>query len=92
VTAELLAQKEVLLFGTPDEVGEKILRVKERVGYEDLPFTAWFELGGFTTEETEEQMQHFVEAVGPGLRQACGGQLENPEANMELVPHLGVAV
>jgi alkanesulfonate monooxygenase SsuD/methylene tetrahydromethanopterin reductase-like flavin-dependent oxidoreductase (luciferase family) len=92
VTAELLAQKEVLLFGTPDEVGEKILRVKERVGYEDLAFTAWFELGGFSTEETEDQMQHFVESVGPGLRDACGGQVENPEVDAQLVPRAAVAV
>jgi alkanesulfonate monooxygenase SsuD/methylene tetrahydromethanopterin reductase-like flavin-dependent oxidoreductase (luciferase family) len=92
VTAELLAQKEVLLFGTPDEVGEKILRVKERVGYEDFSFTAWFELGGFSTEETEEQMQHFMESVAPGLRSACGGQVENPEVSVDLLPRLAVAV
>jgi alkanesulfonate monooxygenase SsuD/methylene tetrahydromethanopterin reductase-like flavin-dependent oxidoreductase (luciferase family) len=90
VTAELLAQKEVLLFGTPDEVGEKILRVRDKVGYEDVSFTAWFELGGFTTEEIEEQMQHFVEDVAPGLRQACGGQLQNPEVSVGLVPQTAV--
>jgi alkanesulfonate monooxygenase SsuD/methylene tetrahydromethanopterin reductase-like flavin-dependent oxidoreductase (luciferase family) len=92
VTAELLAQKEVLLFGTPDEVGEKILRVRDKVGYDDLPFTAWFELGGFTTGEIEEQMQFFVETVAPGLRQACGGQARNPEVRTDLIPDLPVAV
>jgi len=29
ITAEILAEKEVLIFGTPDEVAEKLLKVKE---------------------------------------------------------------
>ncbi|MBX6378752.1 MAG: LLM class flavin-dependent oxidoreductase, partial [Clostridia bacterium] len=46
VTAELLEQKEVAIFGTPEQVIEKILRVKESIGYEDFMFNAWFELAG----------------------------------------------
>ncbi len=92
VTAELLAQKEVLLFGTPDEVGEKILRIKDKVGYEDFCFVGWFELGGFSTEEIEEQMQYFMESVAPGLRTACGGQLENPEVTVDLIAQPRVKV
>jgi alkanesulfonate monooxygenase SsuD/methylene tetrahydromethanopterin reductase-like flavin-dependent oxidoreductase (luciferase family) len=47
VDAALLIRKGVALFGTPDEVGEAILKVKEQCGYEDFMFHAWFETGGF---------------------------------------------
>ncbi len=68
-----LIDAEIALFGTSDEVGEKILRVKESCGYEDFMFHAGFEKGGFSGREIEEQMQFFAQAVAPGLRRACGG-------------------
>ena len=92
ITAEILQQKEVLIFGTADEVGEKLLKVKDAVYGDDFNITIWFELGGFQTEEIEEQMQYFMEAVTPGLARACGGQLKNPEVNVQLVPPLPVRV
>jgi alkanesulfonate monooxygenase SsuD/methylene tetrahydromethanopterin reductase-like flavin-dependent oxidoreductase (luciferase family) len=83
VDASLLLKKGVALFGTADEVGEQILRVKEQCGYEDFMFHAWFESGGFQGDEIEAQMQYFAEAVMPGLAQACGGQVQNPEIGID---------
>ncbi len=84
VSPELLERKEVALYGTADEVTEKILRIKEAVGYEDFMFNAWFELGGFSGEEVEEQMYLFAEEVMPKLRKACGGGPELPESQVNL--------
>jgi alkanesulfonate monooxygenase SsuD/methylene tetrahydromethanopterin reductase-like flavin-dependent oxidoreductase (luciferase family) len=83
VEADLLLKKEVALFGTPSEVAEAILRMKEQCGYEDLMFHAWFEKGGFRGEEIEEQMQYFAEEVTPLLARACGGKVENPEVGFD---------
>jgi alkanesulfonate monooxygenase SsuD/methylene tetrahydromethanopterin reductase-like flavin-dependent oxidoreductase (luciferase family) len=82
VTADFLMKKEIALFGTPAEVGEAILRVKESCGYEDFMFHAWFEKGGFEGKEIEAQMQAFSEEVTPGLARACGGQMKNPEIGL----------
>ena len=87
VDAELLLKKGVALFGTADEVGEAILKIKEQCGYEDFMFHAWFESGGFQGDEIETQMQYFAEAVMPGLGRACGGQIKNPEIGIDFVPN-----
>ena len=71
------------LFGSPAEVGEAILKVKEQCGYEDFMFHAWFESGGFSGEEVEAQMHLFAEDVTPGLARACGGQVKNPEIGVD---------
>ncbi len=83
VDAALLLRKGVALFGTPDDVGEAILKIKEQCGYEDFMFHAWFENGGFRGEEVETQMQYFAEEVTPGLARACGGQMQNPEIGVD---------
>ena len=83
VDAELLLKKGVALFGTADEVGESILKIKEQCGYEDFMFHAWFESGGFQGDEIETQMQYFAEGVMPGLARACGGQVKNPEIGVD---------
>jgi alkanesulfonate monooxygenase SsuD/methylene tetrahydromethanopterin reductase-like flavin-dependent oxidoreductase (luciferase family) len=84
VTGDLLLKKEIALFGTPGDVAEKILKIKEQCGYEDFMFHAWFELGGFQGEEIEAQMQYFAEEVMPILARACGGQVQNPESTVNL--------
>src|SRR2546428_14053238 len=84
VDAELLLRKGVALFGTADEVGESILKIKEQCGYEDFMFHAWFESGGFQGDEIETQMQYFAEGVMPGLARACGGPGEDPEVGGDL--------
>jgi alkanesulfonate monooxygenase SsuD/methylene tetrahydromethanopterin reductase-like flavin-dependent oxidoreductase (luciferase family) len=86
VTADLLMQKEIAIVGTAEEVIRKILRIKETCGYEDFFFTAWFEAGGYRTEEIEEQMAIFATEVMPVLRRECGGGPTLPESTVQLVP------
>jgi alkanesulfonate monooxygenase SsuD/methylene tetrahydromethanopterin reductase-like flavin-dependent oxidoreductase (luciferase family) len=84
ITGDMLLEKGLAVFGTPDEVGEKILGLKSQVGYDDFLFNAWFEKAGFEEKEVEEQMAAFAEEVLPGLRQACGGGREFPESGVDL--------
>ena len=49
-------------------------------------FHAWFEAGAFQGEEIEAQMQYFAEEVLPLVARACGGQVWNPVAGVDLVP------
>ncbi len=84
VTGDLLREKEILIDGTPEQVVEKILRIKQSCGYEDFMFNTWFELGGFVGEEIEEQMQIFAEEVMPILRREGGGGPNLPESTVNL--------
>lgn len=86
VKSDLLLEKQIALFGSPADVAEAILRVKEQCGYEDFMFHAWFETGGFEGKEIEDQMQCFAEEVMPLLARACGGQVQNPLLGVDLVP------
>ena len=88
ITADLTIEKEVVIVGTADEVVEKILKVKETVGYDDFLFTGEFEMGGFSGQETEEQMRMFAADCVPQLAKACGGLKVNPE----VAPNLEVGV
>ena len=74
IDADLLLAKEIAIVGTPDVVIEKIMRIKEDIGYEDFMFHAWFEIAGFSGAETETQMQCFAEECLPELRRLCGGR------------------
>jgi len=74
IRPESLLAKDIALFGTPDEIVEKIMRTKEVVGYDDFMFHAWFELAGFEGAETEDQMYYFAEECMPLLDRACGGR------------------
>ena len=77
VDAGTLLEKEIAIFGTPAEVAAAIMRIKESCGYQDFAFNTWFETGGFSGQEVEEQMQYFAEEVKPLLARACNGQVEN---------------
>jgi hypothetical protein len=56
-------------------------------------FTAWFEAGGYSTEEIEEQMEIFAAEVMPVLRRECGGGPTLAESTVQLVPkHLAAGV
>ena len=92
VTADLTIEKEVVLVGSADEVVEKILRLKESVGYDDFFFTAWFEQIGYSGEETEEQMRMFAADCMPQLAAACGGLKVNPDVAPDLEVEETVAV
>jgi hypothetical protein len=86
ITADLIMQKGIVLVGTPDQVAEQILRIKQTCSYEDFFFTAWFEGGGYRTEEVEEQMHLFAEQVMPVLRRECGSGPALPDSTVHLVP------
>jgi hypothetical protein len=88
ITADLIMQKEIAIVGTVDQVIEKILRIKQTCNYDDFLFTAWFEAGGYRTEEIEDQMQLFAAEVMPVLRRECGGGSSLPESTVQLVPEL----
>lgn len=83
VDAQTLLAKEIAIFGTPSEVAAKIMRIKESCGYQDFAVNTWFETGGFSGGEIEEQMQFFAEEVKPMLSRACGGQVENPPLGID---------
>jgi alkanesulfonate monooxygenase SsuD/methylene tetrahydromethanopterin reductase-like flavin-dependent oxidoreductase (luciferase family) len=88
VDADMMMRKEIAIFGTPAEAAEAIMRIKQNCGYEDFMLQAWFETGGFSGEEVEEQMQYFAEEVLPLLGRSCGGQVKNPELAQDLTPRV----
>ena len=79
-----LLEKEIAIFGTPDEVVATLMRLKETVGYDDFIVNVGFEAHGYEGREIEEQMQFFAEEVRPILARACGGQVKNPELGVAL--------
>jgi hypothetical protein len=54
-------------------------------------FNAWFEHGGFSGREVEEQMHCFAEEVMPVLERECGGRASHPESTVDLVPEPALA-
>jgi hypothetical protein len=72
VPFELLQDRGVCLVGTAEQVAEKIIKIRNEVGFEDFSFTAWLEMGGFSGDENEEQMHLFAEGVLPILRRELG--------------------
>src|SRR3989475_9594414 len=90
-TADLIMQKEIAIVGTADEVVDKIMRIKERGGYDDFMFTAWFEAGGYSPEEIEEQMQVFASEEMPTPRRGGGGGASAFESTQQRVAGGGLA-
>ncbi len=88
VSFQELRDRKVAIHGSVDYVTEEILKIKEIAGYEDFMFNAWFEMGGFSTTEIEEQMMCFAEEIMPVLRRECGGGPEHPESTVELDPEV----
>jgi alkanesulfonate monooxygenase SsuD/methylene tetrahydromethanopterin reductase-like flavin-dependent oxidoreductase (luciferase family) len=86
VTAEELRRKGTALHGSVQQVIDGIMSIKEICGYEDFLFNAWFEHGGFTSSEIEDQMLCFAEEVMPVLRRECGGSPERQASTVDLVP------
>lgn len=79
-----LRKKEIMLHGTKDYIIEGIMRLYNTVGFEDFLFVPWFDLGGFSTAETEEQMQCFAEEIMPVLRRELGEGPAMPEVGVDL--------
>ncbi len=71
VTADFLMDREIAIVGSAEEVAEKILKVKEAVGYEDFMLNSVFELGGLSHEEVCDQMTVFAQDVAPILAKEC---------------------
>ncbi|MBI5617792.1 MAG: LLM class flavin-dependent oxidoreductase [Gammaproteobacteria bacterium] len=89
VTAGMLIEADIALVGEPEQIVEKILKLKTACGYEDLMFAALFEKAGFEGREIEDMMQYFAEACAPELRRACGGGPDwDTDAGPELVPQI----
>lgn len=88
VSFQELRDRKVAIHGSVDYVTEEILKIKEIAGYDDFMFNAWFEMGGFSTTEIEEQMMCFAEEIMPVLRRECGGGPEHPASTVELVPEV----
>jgi hypothetical protein len=54
VPFELLQDRGVCLVGSAEQVAEKIINIRDEVGFEDFSFTAWLEMGGFSGEVNED--------------------------------------
>ena len=74
VTAEELRRKGTALHGSVQQVIDGIMSVKEICGYEDFLFNAWFEHGGFSGTEIEDQMMGFAENVMPCCAGSAAGR------------------
>lgn len=91
VTADLLKSRDVALHGTAEQITEKILEMKKVAGYgDDFMLNCHFEMAGFSGTEIEEQMQCFAERIMPVLAAECGGRVERPETEVDLVPTTSV--
>ncbi len=88
VSFQELRDRKVAIHGSVDYVTEEILKIREIAGYDDFMFNAWFEMGGFSTTEIEEQMMCFAEEIMPVLRRECGGGPEHPESTVDLDPEV----
>jgi alkanesulfonate monooxygenase SsuD/methylene tetrahydromethanopterin reductase-like flavin-dependent oxidoreductase (luciferase family) len=87
-TAEWLRNdRKMALHGSVQQVIDGLMAVKEAVGYkDDFAVMNWFELGGFSGTEIEEQMQLYAEEVMPVLERECGGRAELPVTNVSFEP------
>ncbi|MQA14709.1 MAG: LLM class flavin-dependent oxidoreductase [Pseudonocardiaceae bacterium] len=92
-TADDLREREVLLIGSKDEVIDKIMKLKEDGQYgEDFIFNTYFDFGGMSGPELEEQLCIYSEEVMPVLREECGGGVDLPASDVELEPEARVHV
>ncbi|MEA2393705.1 MAG: hypothetical protein QOJ82_1596 [Solirubrobacteraceae bacterium] len=87
-TGEELRERGIVIVGSPEEIADKVLSFREAGGYEDMMFNSYFDFGGFSGPELEEQVQIYAEEVMPILARECGGQVEFPESTVQLVPEL----
>lgn len=72
--AEILIDARSAIAGSTEEIIETILEIADEVGYQDLHLSTWFEAGGLTPEEENEQLQYFVEHVRPHLEEEFPSQ------------------
>lgn len=84
VPASRVREKGIALIGSKQFLIDSIMKIKEECGYDDFAFSSYFEMNGFSGQETEEQMQYFAEEIMPALRRECGGSPELPERHVDL--------
>ncbi len=82
----LRADRKMALHGSVEHITEELLKVKEHIGYDDFATMLWFELGGFSGHEIEEQQQCFAEEIMPVLERECGGRPELPISHVSFEP------
>ena len=86
IDVERVVEGGVAMAGTPDQIVETVMDLKEQGGFEDFFFTAVFECSGFKGEEIEEQMQRWAADVMPVLRRECGGGPNFAESTVSMTP------
>jgi hypothetical protein len=79
----MLREREIAIHGSKQFVIDRIMKMKNAIGYDDFCFLGWFELGGFEGREIEDQMQLFAEEVMPVIARECGGKVELPERGLD---------
>ena len=82
MTADLLQEAGFLIAGSPQQVIDGIMKVKEGCEYDDFMFGSWFEQPGLGWEGTRDQMHLFAEEVMPVLQKECGGSPEFPDLGL----------
>jgi alkanesulfonate monooxygenase SsuD/methylene tetrahydromethanopterin reductase-like flavin-dependent oxidoreductase (luciferase family) len=84
VTPELLEEKGIAFFGSKQQIIDGLLTVRDAC-YPDGDFivNVWFEAGGLSHEELEDQIQFFGEEILPELRRECGGAPVRPETSVQ---------
>ena len=87
-TGEDLRERGIVIVGSVDEVVERILAIRDAGGYDDMIFNSYFDFGGFSGPELEEQVQIYAQEVMPILARECGGRVDFPESTVNLVPEL----
>jgi alkanesulfonate monooxygenase SsuD/methylene tetrahydromethanopterin reductase-like flavin-dependent oxidoreductase (luciferase family) len=67
--ADVFIEQGAAVAGDSEAITDQIAKIKEDLDYDDFTFTAWFDMGGLTGEETDKQLQHFGETVIPYLEE-----------------------
>lgn len=75
--AERLIETGVAIGGDSDHIIDQISKLKENTGTEDLGLCAFFEVGGLSGEEANEQLKVMSEKVFPYLNE----EFPSPEAS-----------
>ncbi|WP_255152156.1 LLM class flavin-dependent oxidoreductase [Halorarius halobius] len=69
VTAEVLKDMKLGVYGDTDEIIDLLAHVKEFCGYEDFAIDVQFEIAGLSGEEINTQLEAFGERVIPHLEE-----------------------
>lgn len=69
ITADMFLDTDFAITGDSDEITDQVSTLKESTGVEDLNLLVFFEAGGITGEEADEQLANFAEDVVPYLEE-----------------------